>query len=53
MDMQRLSLMKYEYEYECENYDLVGYISLEEMDAESGNDCWGWTDPLAQIKNMR
>ena len=35
-----------EYEYECENYDLVGYISLEEMEAESGNDCWGWTDPL-------
>ena len=37
-----------EYEYECENYDLVGYISLEEMEAESGNDCWGWTDPLTK-----
>ena len=35
-----------EYEYECENYDLVGFVSLEEMEAESGNDCWGWTDPL-------
>ena len=37
-----------EYEYECENYDLVGYISLEKMEAESGNDCWGWTDPLTK-----
>ena len=34
-----------DYEYECNNYDLVGYVSLDEMNAESGNDCWGWTDP--------
>jgi choice-of-anchor B domain-containing protein len=34
-----------DYEYECDNYDLVGYVSLDEMNAESGNDCWGWTDP--------
>ena len=33
-----------EYTYECDNYDLIGYISLEEMDATLGNDCWGWTD---------
>ena len=32
------------YEYECSGYDLIGYVSLEEMDASSGNDCWGWTD---------
>ena len=32
------------YEYECSGYDLMGYVSLEEMDATSGNDCWGWTD---------
>ena len=32
------------YEYECSGYDLMGYVSLEEMDAISGNDCWGWTD---------
>ena len=32
------------YEYDCSGYDLIGYVSLEEMDASSGNDCWGWTD---------
>ena len=25
----------------------MGHISLEEMDAEAGNDCWGWTDPVS------
>ena len=35
-----------EYKYECKNYDLLGYVSLKEMEAESGNDCWGWTDPF-------
>lgn len=34
-----------EYEYECDGYDLMGYVSLDEMNAEAGNDCWGWTDP--------
>mgnify|MGYP001327497490 CR=1 FL=1 len=34
-----------EYEYECNGYDLMGYVSLDEMNAEKGNDCWGWTDP--------
>ena len=33
-----------EYEYECDGYDLMGYVSLDEMNADSGNDCWGWTD---------
>lgn len=33
-----------DYEYSCLNYDLMGRITLEEMDAEAGNDCWGWTD---------
>lgn len=35
-------------EYPCNDYDLLDYISLEELggvDTE-GNDCWGWTDPL-------
>ena len=32
------------HEYSCLNYDLMGRITLEEMDAEAGNDCWGWTD---------
>jgi len=34
-------------EYSCSNYNLMGHISLEEMDAEAGNDCWGWTDPVS------
>ena len=33
-----------DYEYSCLNYDLMGRVTLEEMDAEAGNDCWGWTD---------
>ena len=33
-----------DYEYSCLNYDLMGRITLEEMDAVAGNDCWGWTD---------
>lgn len=36
-----------EHEYSCSNYNLMGHVSLEEMDAEAGNDCWGWTDPVS------
>ena len=32
--------------YECLDYDLMGHVSLEEMDAEAGNDCWGWIDEM-------
>jgi len=35
-------------EFSCLNYDLVGYVSLEEMDAESANDIWGWTDSFGK-----
>ncbi|UAB81788.1 choice-of-anchor B family protein [Marixanthomonas sp. SCSIO 43207] len=31
--------------YPCQNYDLLSHISLNEMNADSGNDSWGWTDP--------
>lgn len=31
--------------YPCGGYDFLGRISLEDFDAESGNDSWGWTDP--------
>lgn len=31
-------------EYPCNGYDLLGKISLEDFDSESGNDIWGWTD---------
>ena len=33
-----------DHEYTCLNYNLMGHVSLEEMDADAGNDCWGWTD---------
>ena len=29
-----------EHTYECKDYDLIGYVSLDEMDATLGNDCW-------------
>ena len=31
--------------YPCQNFDLLSHISLNEMNADSGNDSWGWTDP--------
>ena len=37
--------------YPCNGYDLIGYLSLEQLSLGenigniSGNDSWGWTDP--------
>ncbi|MGC6525560.1 MAG: choice-of-anchor B family protein [Flavobacteriaceae bacterium] len=36
--------------YPCNGYDLVGYLSLQDLSINpggniSGNDSWGWTDP--------
>ena len=31
--------------YPCNDYDLLGSISLSEFGATAGNDVWGWTDP--------
>jgi choice-of-anchor B domain-containing protein len=31
-------------EYPCEGYDLLGRISLEDFESDSGNDIWGWMD---------
>ena len=31
--------------YPCSNYDLIGHIDLTTLGGNSGNDCWGWTDP--------
>ena len=28
------------YEYECNKYDLMGFVSLDDMQASIGNDCW-------------
>ena len=37
-------------EYPCNDYDLLTYISLEDLGGidTKGNDCWGWTDPDTQ-----
>ena len=32
-------------EYPCNNYDLIAHIDLTSLGGDSGNDCWGWTDP--------
>jgi choice-of-anchor B domain-containing protein len=31
--------------YPCNGFDLLGRLSLEDLQANSGNDIWGWTDP--------
>ncbi|WP_103069133.1 choice-of-anchor B family protein [Aquimarina sediminis] len=31
--------------YPCNDYDLMSHISLSVMNASTGNDSWGWTDP--------
>ncbi|MGB5237162.1 MAG: choice-of-anchor B family protein [Flavobacteriaceae bacterium] len=32
-------------QYPCDGFDLLARLSLSEMNAGSGNDIWGWTDP--------
>lgn len=32
--------------YPCDGYDLQSRLSLTDLNAGSGNDSWGWTDPL-------
>ncbi|NJN55550.1 MAG: choice-of-anchor B family protein [Anaerolineae bacterium] len=32
--------------YPCDNVDLMAHLSLTDLSASSGNDSWGWTDPL-------
>lgn len=32
--------------FPCEGYDLQAHFDLAFLDATSGNDSWGWTDPL-------
>ncbi len=31
-------------QYECNGYDLIGHLSLSELETEMANDSWGWTD---------
>ena len=35
-------------EYPCAGYDFVARIPLSTMQANSGNDSWGWTDPTTE-----
>ena len=37
-------------DYPCNDYDLLTHISLEEIGDSNttGNDCWGWVDPISQ-----
>ena len=37
-------------EYPCNDYDLLTYISLEELNGEdtTGSSCWGWVSPETQ-----
>lgn len=36
--------------YPCNDYDLMGFISINELGGAGsrGNDCWGWVDPTTQ-----
>jgi len=33
-------------QYPCDGYDLQSHFSLGQLNAGSGNDSWGWTDPV-------
>ncbi len=33
-------------EYPCGNVTLLSHVKLSTMNAEAGNDVWGWTDPV-------
>ncbi len=32
--------------FPCNGYDLMAHIDLNTLNANSGNDSWGWTDPV-------
>ena len=33
-------------EYACDNVTLLAHVDLQTMNAQAGNDVWGWTDPV-------
>ena len=46
-------------EYPCNNYDLMGYLSIDELSPHlenseniRGNDSWGWTDQLTEENSI-
>lgn len=32
--------------YPCNGIDLISHLDLNDLDANAGNDSWGWTDPM-------
>jgi len=36
--------------FPCEGYDLLDSLSLNDLDADAGNDSWGWTDPETGVE---
>ncbi len=32
--------------FPCKNVDLAGFVPLEQLGGGTGNDIWGWTDPV-------
>lgn len=32
--------------FPCNGFDLIAHLDLNDLNAESGNDSWGWTDPM-------
>ncbi len=32
--------------FPCDGYDLQSHFTLDDLDADTGNDSWGWTDPV-------
>ncbi len=36
--------------YPCEGFDLIAHFSLNDMNANDGNDSWGWVDPDSNIE---
>lgn len=36
--------------YPCENVDLLAFLPLASIGGGSGNDIWGWTDPVTGIE---
>ena len=36
--------------YPCDGYDLMAHISVSDLGGATGNDSWGWTDPVSGIE---
>ncbi|NQY28319.1 MAG: choice-of-anchor B family protein [Flavobacteriaceae bacterium] len=36
--------------YPCDGYDLMAHIPLSDLGGATGNDSWGWTDPVSGIE---